>query len=86
MYEQGVDGEKSRSGISPTMIVFIVLAVLAVVFVLQNSDSHNVNFLMLDFKAPSWVIFALLIALGVVLDRLLQFWMKRRKSRSARAD
>ena len=81
MYETREDGEKARSGISPTLIVFIVLAVLAVIFVLQNSDSHNVNLLMLDFKAPSWVIFALLIALGVVLDRLLQFWMARRKRR-----
>ena len=86
MYEQGVDGEKSRSGISPTMIVFIVLVVVAIIFVLQNSESHKVNFLMVDFKAPSWVIFALLILVGVVLDRLLQYWMKRRKSRSARAD
>ena len=83
MYETREDGEKSRSGISPTMIVFIVLAVLAIVFVLQNSDSHNVNFLMVDFKAPSWVIFAGLILLGVLLDRLLQFWMARRKRRKA---
>ena len=83
MYESPEQGEKTRSGISPTMIVFIVLAVLAIVFVLQNSDSHNVNLLMLDFKAPSWVIFALLILVGVALDRLLQYWMKRRKRRSA---
>ena len=83
MYEQGVDGEKSRTGISPTMIVFIVLAVVAIIFVLQNSDSHDVNFLMLEFKAPAWVIFALLILVGVALDRLLQFWMRRRKARQS---
>ena len=65
------------------LIVFIVLAVLAIIFVLQNSDSHSVDFLMLDFRAPEWVIFLLLILVGVALDRLLQFWMKRRKRRAA---
>ena len=83
MYESPEQGEKTRSGISPTMIVFIVLAVVAIIFVLQNSKSHEVNFLMVDFKAPSWLIYALLILVGVALDRLLQFWMARRKRRRA---
>ena len=82
MYERRADGEPTRSGISPTMIVLVVLAVIVVIFVLQNSDSQSVDFLMLDFKAPKWVIFALLILVGAALDRLLQFWLRRRKQRT----
>ena len=35
------------------MILFIVLGVLAVVFILQNSESHEINFLFLDFRAAA---------------------------------
>ena len=83
MYERRADGAPTRSGISPTMIVLVVLAVIVVVFVLQNSDSQSVDFLMLDFEAPTWVIFALLILVGAALDRLLQFWLRRRKQRTS---
>ena len=55
---------------------------------LQNSESHSIDFLFLDFTAPQWVIFAILLAVGAALDRLVQFWMRRRKARrlSAPAD
>ena len=57
----------------------------ASIFVLQNSDAHEIDFLFFDFTAP--VVGDLRrcsSCVGVVLDRLLQCWMKRRKARSAR--
>ena len=87
MHERRIDGEEGRSGISPTVIVLIVLGVAAVIFVLQNSESHSIDFLFLNFTAPQWVIFAILLAAGAALDRLAQFWMRRRKARQLdRAD
>ena len=52
------------------MIVLIVLGIAAVIFVLQNSESHSIDFLFLDFTAPQWVIFAILLVVGAALDRL----------------
>ena len=86
MHEQRVDGAKERSGISPMMILFIVLGVLAVVFILQNSDSQEINFLFFEFRAPLWVILFGLLVLGALLDRLVTYWMKRRKARQVAAD
>ena len=81
MYERRIDGEEQRSGISPPIIVLILLGVAAVIFVLQNSESRSIDFLFLDFTAPQRVIFAILLAVGAALDRLVQFWMRRRKAR-----
>ena len=64
------------------LIVLVVLAAIAVIFVLQNNDSESVDFLFLDVEAPEWLIFAILILVGAGLDRLLQFWLRRRKSRA----
>ena len=57
--------------------------VLAVVFILQNSDSQEINFLFFEFQAPLWVILFWLLVLGALLDRLLPYWMKRRKASPA---
>jgi uncharacterized integral membrane protein len=81
VHERRAEQAEGRSGPSPTLIVLIVLAAVAVVFVLQNKDPQSVDFLFLDVKAPEWVIFAILLAVGALLDRLLQFWMRRRRGR-----
>jgi uncharacterized integral membrane protein len=81
VYEQRTDRSSGRSGISPSLIILIVLGILAVVFILQNSERSEVNFLMLDFSAPKWLTFVLAIALGVALDRVFQFWWRRRSRR-----
>ena len=71
--------EQGKSGLSPTLIAFIVLGVIALVFVLQNGDDTQTNFLMLDFSAPLWLLLAITIAVGIVLDRLFALWWKRRR-------
>jgi uncharacterized integral membrane protein len=75
-------GDERGSGVSPTLIAFIVLGVLAIIFVLQNGTSAQIDYLGLNFEAPLWVILAITIAVGVVLDRLFSLWWRRRKRRS----
>ena len=81
MYERQDEHPSNRSGVSPSLIVLIVLGVLALIFVLQNSDKTEVNFLMLEFGAPTWLTFLFAIVLGIALDRLFMFWRKRRQRR-----
>ena len=84
MYERNDEGDGSgvretRSGVSPLLIAFIVLAVLAVVFVLQNGERADISFLFFDVGASVWVAIAIAIGVGILLDRLLLAWWRRRR-------
>jgi uncharacterized integral membrane protein len=84
VYERNDEGDRSsvretRSGVSPLLIAFIVLAVLAVVFVLQNGERTDINFLFFDFGASVWVAIAIAIGVGILLDRLFLGWWRRRR-------
>jgi len=67
-----------RNGISPSLIGFAVVAVLAGVFFFQNSNTIEVNFWLFDWTTT--IRWALLTAmfLGVLLDRLFGMWWRRR--------
>ena len=71
--------EERRSGLSPTLIALVVLGALAVVFVLQNGTSTQIDYVGLHFDAPLWVVLALAIVVGIVLDRLFSLWWRRRR-------
>ena len=84
VYERNDEGEHSsvretRSGVSPLLIAFIVLAILALVFVLQNGERADINFLFFDIGAAVWVAIAISIGVGILLDRLLIAWWRRRR-------
>ena len=82
MYERQADdggGRTARSGISPRLILVLVVVALAVVFILQNSRSQQVNFLWLDFDMPEWVVYVIMIAIGILIDRLVQYRSARRR-------
>jgi len=68
-----------RSGISPALIGFIVVAIGAVVFVLQNTEDSRVEILFWDVTAKLWLVIAISIAIGVILDRLFGIWWRRRR-------
>lgn len=81
MYENRVDERPQRSGLSPRLILFLVIGVAAVIFILQNGDTLRLNFLMFEFSAPEWLIFVILLVAGALLDRLVQFQQRRRRAR-----
>ena len=66
-------GGSERSGFSPTpkQIAAAVLAVLLLVFVLQNTDSAQVNVLVFDVEAPLWLVLAVTIVVSVLIGILI---------------
>jgi uncharacterized integral membrane protein len=62
------------------LIVFAVIAVVTVVFILQNRERTNIDFLFVEFKARVWTSLLIALVLGVLLDRLFQSWWRRRKA------
>ncbi len=73
---------EQRSGLSPTLIAFGIVAIVAVVFIVQNSSRTDVNFLFFNVRSRVWVALLVAIGIGVLLDRLLIAWWRRRRTRS----
>ena len=71
-----------RNGPSARLIIGILIAVVAVIFILSNLGSVQLNFMFLHFEFPAFLMFVLLIALGVALDRLFLWRSGRRKARA----
>lgn len=67
--------------VSPTLIGFGVLAIVALVFVIQNGEKVGVRLIFPKVTLPLWVTIVLAMALGVVLDRLFLAWWHRRGRR-----
>lgn len=69
----------SRGRISPKMIVGIVLGVLALVFIFQNTGTGHVNFLFWDITLPAWVWLLVIFLAGVVVGSMFPWFRGRRR-------
>jgi uncharacterized integral membrane protein len=68
-------------GPSPALIGFGIVAVLAIIFFLQNGEQQSIDFWVFEWETTiRWAIL-MSIAFGVVLDRLFSFWWRRRGKR-----
>jgi uncharacterized integral membrane protein len=72
----------TRDGPSARLVIGIVIAVVAVIFILSNLGTVRLNFLFLHFEFPAFLMFVLLILLGVGLDRLLIWRSGKRRART----
>ncbi len=79
MLERRVDGE--RSGITPQLILAVVVGILAVIFILSNLGSVSINFLWIHFQFPAFLMFVIMLLIGAGLDRVFQWWWARRKAK-----
>jgi uncharacterized integral membrane protein len=73
---------QQRTGLSPALIGFGIVAIVAVVFIVQNSSRTDVNFLFFNVRSRVWVALLVAIGIGVLLDRLLIGWWRRRRKRT----
>jgi uncharacterized integral membrane protein len=73
--------EPSRGGPPVGLIAFIALAAFTVVFILQNRERAQIDFLFVEVNSRQWVTILVSIAIGVVLDRLFLMWWRRRRKK-----
>ena len=66
---------------SPALIAFVLVAAFVAVFVLQNRDRIQLDFLVFEVRARTWTSMAVSLALGVLLDRLFLRWWRKRQQR-----
>ena len=83
MYERrdpnGLETPRDRA-FSPTLIMLLVVAVVAIVFVVQNTEENEIEFLFWGFTTSVWVAIALALVLGALLGQLVAvLWRRRRR-------
>lgn len=80
MSRNRAEGVDQPSVVPWKLIGMLVLAGVALLFVLQNRDRMPVEFLFWEINSRQWVNIAIAIAIGVALDRLFLGWWRRRKT------
>jgi uncharacterized integral membrane protein len=78
--DEGREWTERREGPGGIAILLVVVAVLLLVFVLQNTNEADVNFLFWDAAVPLWVVIGIAAALGFVGGWLVA-WMRGRRRR-----
>lgn len=58
--------------VTPRRVAGLVIAVLALAFILQNRDPVSTNLLMFEFRSPLWVTLLVVFVAGAAVGWLLQ--------------
>jgi lipopolysaccharide assembly protein A len=74
-------GEPPPSRITARTILAAVLVVVAVVFIFQNRDDADLDFLVFGFSAPLWLMLLLTTVVGIAIGLLLGRRQSRRKAK-----
>ncbi len=74
-------GAQGRNGPGLFLILTILFAAIAAVFVVQNREPVPIEFLFFDFNSRTWTAIAIAIGLGILLDRLFLAWWRRARKR-----
>jgi uncharacterized integral membrane protein len=70
-----------QGGVSPALIIGGVIAVVLLVFIIQNSNDAEVTWLVTDTTTPLWLVILASAVLGYVVGRLIEIgWRRRRRS------
>jgi uncharacterized membrane protein YciS (DUF1049 family) len=84
-YDDQLSAQSGRNGPSFFLILLIIVAAITAVFIAQNREQTQIEFLFFDVESRVWTAIAVSIALGIVLDRLILAWWRRaRKSKNDR--
>jgi uncharacterized integral membrane protein len=78
-----VEAGAHRSEGPPWKLIALLVVVVALgIFFFQNGDDAPVEFLWIDASWPVWLVIAISVAAGIVLDRLATWqWRRARRRR-----
>lgn len=70
-------GPAGRNGPSLFLILLIVVAAISAVFIFQNREEAEIQFLFFSGMFRIWTAIVFAILLGVLLDRAILMWWRR---------
>jgi uncharacterized integral membrane protein len=59
------------------LVILAVIAVLLIIFILQNTVSVRLNFLFIDFSMPAWLLVVLTLFIGVIAGLLIGAYARK---------
>lgn len=75
------ESPKTGLAVSPGMIGGVIALVVLVIFIVQNRDRAQVDFLFWSFEVSLWFGLVLAAALTLVAERLIEWGLRRRRRR-----
>jgi uncharacterized integral membrane protein len=69
----------SERKVSPALIVAGLIAILLLVFIIQNADDVNVTWIVGDSSTPLWVVILVSAVAGYLIGQLIEFGIRRRR-------
>ncbi len=72
---------QGRSAPSIWLVLAALVAVVTVVFIVQNGERVPAEFLWFDHRIRLWVAIVASVVLGILLDRSILTWWRRRTRR-----
>ena len=77
-----VEAGSYREGPPWKLILLLLVIVALAIFFFQNGDDAPVEFLWIDGNWPVWLVIAISVVAGVVIDRLATWqWRRARRHR-----
>ena len=73
-------GPAGGNGPSLFLILFLIVGAMTAVFIFQNGERVDTEFLWIDGTPRLWVAIIISIGLGVILDRLILGWWRRSRN------
>ena len=65
--------------ISPAQWIAIVLAVLAIIFIVQNHHRVDINILMVTITSPLWLVLLIIFVMGWLAGLLTRRFRRARR-------
>lgn len=68
-----------RRSLSPEVIGAAVLAVILLVFIVQNDEDVEVSWVVFSKRASLWTVILVSAVLGYLIGQMIEFALKRRR-------
>jgi uncharacterized integral membrane protein len=68
-----------RRSVSPEIVVAAVLAVVLLIFVVQNDEDVKVSWVVFSKRGPVWAVILASAVIGYLIGQLVEFGVKRRR-------
>ena len=81
---QNIRVSNDRIGIG--IIITVIVVIIAGIFVYQNRDTVEIQFLFLGVNLPLWAVIGIFILLGALLGWVWRWVMRRRAARRSSDD
>jgi uncharacterized integral membrane protein len=75
---------ESQGGGWGKLIALIVVAILLLIYIIQNTQDVAVKFLFWSFTWPAWLLLILMLAIGFLVGLATGALLRRRKKRELR--